>query len=266
MKTRGLGVSFQRGRQSLCHEHSSPCIELSKNNLINDKKGNIKRGAEKSHFLCFHHFRVTNAVAQGLVSIHLHASHGFLPTSIILLSSLQLRPGKLMEKELFISVHSDRGVGLWLTGSLALDLPPACVSRWQEHVVEEAGWGLNVKCPSWAPVHVPHRQTVDSDALGEGCGIFRRWSVTRGHWKVALRFYSQAPCPSHFLLPEVSLLLLLHDEMHPLELTWLSFHCFFTSWRTGDREGQKKSKAPSMTYFQVGLFNLGSPNLEKQVS
>lgn len=129
MKTRGLGVSFQCGRQNLCHEYSSPCIELSKNNLINDKKGNIKRGAEKAHFLCLHHFRVTNAVAQGMVSIHLHASRGLLPTSTILLSSLKLRPGKHLEEELFISAHSNRGVGLWLTGSLALNLPPACVSR-----------------------------------------------------------------------------------------------------------------------------------------
>lgn len=35
-------------------------------------------------------------------------------------------------------------------------------------MVEEAGCGLNVKHPSWAPVHVPHGQTVDSDALGKG--------------------------------------------------------------------------------------------------
>lgn len=228
------------------------------------KKAISKWGAEKAHFLCLYHFRVTNAVAQGLVSIHLHASHGLLPTSIILLSSLQLRPGKHREEELFIWAHSSRGVRLWLTGSLALDLPPACESRWQEHVVEKAGCGLIVKCPLWAPVHIPHRQTVDRDAFGEGCGNFRRWSVTRGHWKVALWFNSQAPHPGHFLLPEVSLQLL-HLEMHPLELTWLSFHCFFTSWRTRDRGGQKESKAPSVTYFQVGLFNSGSPNLQKQV-
>lgn len=81
----GWGVSCQCARQSLYHEHISSCIELSKNN-INDKEGrqyqNKTKRSEKAPFPCFHHFRVTNAVAQGLVCSHLHASlQGTVPTN-----------------------------------------------------------------------------------------------------------------------------------------------------------------------------------------